>query len=155
MKNSIRELISSVAANHGVDDNYLYSLVMVESAGKPWVSRIEYHYPYLVTPKLYSQKLGITESTEVMNQRTSYGLVQIMGGVARELGWQSHLPKIFTPHINLNLGLTLIKKLMKKYDDDMDKVSAAYNWGHASMDRTTGKFKNQSYVDKINKIYRS
>jgi len=154
MDSAIRELINVEAPKYGVDPQFLYSIVMVESSGRVWVSKVEFHYPYLVTPEIYARKLGISKSTEVINQRTSYGLVQIMGGVAREQGWESHLPRIYLPKVNVTLGLRLIKKLMKKYDGNMDKVAAAYNWGHAAINRETGKYMNQEYVDKINKYYK-
>lgn len=59
------------------------------------------------------------------------GLMQLMPETARELGVQDS----FDPLQNLRGGSRYLKQLLDKYDGDLDRALAAYNWGQGNLDR--------------------
>lgn len=119
---------------------------MVESGGNPYVMRFEPKYIYTLTPAQYAQSLGITRETEEMLQKHSWGLVQCMGSVCRELGHKGHLTELLDKELNLDFGARKIKSLLQKYDER--SAIAAYNAG-SPRKTPGGNFVNQVYVDKV------
>jgi soluble lytic murein transglycosylase-like protein len=59
------------------------------------------------------------------------GLMQLMPETAAELG----VTDSFDPHQNLLGGSRYLKGLLDKYDGDLDRALAAYNWGQGNVDR--------------------
>ena len=59
------------------------------------------------------------------------GLMQLMPETARELGVEDS----FDPQQNLRGGSRYLKQLLDKYDGDLDRALAAYNWGQGNVDR--------------------
>ncbi|SHJ28015.1 Soluble lytic murein transglycosylase [Malonomonas rubra DSM 5091] len=59
------------------------------------------------------------------------GLMQLMPATAAELGVEDS----FDPQQNLLGGSRYLKQLLDKYDGDLDKALAAYNWGQGNVDR--------------------
>lgn len=59
------------------------------------------------------------------------GLMQLMPATAAELGVEDS----FDPEQNLLGGSRYLKQLLDKYDGDLDKTLAAYNWGQGNVDR--------------------
>jgi soluble lytic murein transglycosylase-like protein len=59
------------------------------------------------------------------------GLMQLMPATAAELGVRDS----FDPEQNLLGGSRYLKQLLDKYDGDLDKTLAAYNWGQGNVDR--------------------
>ena len=139
-------LISQSSNKYQLDPLLLAAIISVESSGDPLASRYEKSYNYLVDTKLHARKNNITHETEEILQKTSHGLVQIMGGTARFLGFQGSLVKLYRPNININYGAMYISKLKEKYDK-LEDVIAAYNAGSAKM--INGEYANQNYVDKV------
>ena len=59
------------------------------------------------------------------------GLMQLMPETAAELGVEDS----FDPQQNLLGGSRYLKQLLDKYEGDLDKALAAYNWGQGNVDR--------------------
>lgn len=73
--------------------------------------------------------------------------MQIMGIVARELGYDGSLSFLLLPEIGLMYGCLNLVKISQKYQDQ-EEIIATYNAG--SPRRTPdGRFVNQLYVDKV------
>ena len=59
------------------------------------------------------------------------GLMQLMPETAQDLGVKDRLD----PLQNLLGGSRYLKQLLEKYDGDLDRTLAAYNWGPGNVDR--------------------
>ena len=59
------------------------------------------------------------------------GLMQLMPDTATELGVRN----VFDPEENLDAGVRYISQLLHKYDGDVNKALAAYNWGPRRVDK--------------------
>lgn len=146
------DLLLRSAERFRLDINLIKAIVMVESSGVTWTTRFEPGSTLLNNPSDYARKLGITQATEEMHQHTSFGLMQVMGFLARDLGFLDHLTMLCQPEIGLFYGCKYLRKLSDKYGYEPEIVSA-YNAG--SPGKTPGgMFRNQVYVDKIYKQLR-
>ena len=142
-------LIKEVAARHGLDPDLVAGIVLTESAGNAWAIRQEPTYKWLFQPEK-SKPRGSTLETELVMQKTSWGLMQIMGAVAREYGFRGWMPELCLPETNLEYGCTHVAVQMKRYKGDVDSALAAYNAG-AARKNEDGTFRNQHYVDTARK----
>ena len=149
------ELILKTANKYGLDPNLVRAMIHVESSGNPLAIRFEPHYyakPTLHFTREYASRLRLSHDTERMLQSCSFGLLQIMGVVARELGYDGELLKLLQPDIGLEYGCKKLKKLFEKYGVESDVISA-YNRG--SPFKTKGGFyENEDYVNKVYKELR-
>lgn len=68
---------------------------------------------------------------QAVSHAGAQGLMQLMPATAKELGVQDS----FDPQQNLLGGSRYLKQLLDKYDGDLDKALAAYNWGQGNVDR--------------------
>jgi soluble lytic murein transglycosylase-like protein len=73
------------------------------------------------------------------------GLMQLMESTFSWLGF--HPSEIFNPEANIEAGVKYLRYLYDKYGNLKDAV-AAYNLGKVVKTKT-GKYINQSYVDKV------
>jgi soluble lytic murein transglycosylase-like protein len=142
-------LITTAARANGVDANLIAAIVQTESGGQMYATRYERAYKYIVEPDKYAKNLGITIETETLHQATSWGLMQVMGGTLRDLGFREHIPKICQPNLNLDYGSRLLARLCAKHSQLSD-VIASYNAG--SPRKSGGVYENQIYVDKVLKL---
>lgn len=142
----IRSIIEEMCSHHGVSYELVLSMVDVESAGNPYAVRYEPAYKYLLRPHIYAKALGISQDTEEQLQKMSWGLGQVMGGVAREHGFNLELVRLCDPRMGLEYMLRHLKKFQAKYTNEND-VIAAYNAGSARVEN--GLYVNQSYVTKV------
>ena len=136
-------LIKAAASRRSLPWELVYSICQVESSLNPSAIRHEPRYRWLV---------GDNETmspTERQDQMTSWGLMQVMGAVARELGHTGPLSDLLDPPTGLFYGCLHLRRFRAKYDIWPD-VIAAYNAG--SPRRVAGQigpYVNQSYVDKV------
>lgn len=139
--------ITHTARQYNLDPLFVASIVQAESAGDPWATRFEKDYKWLYKPARLAEDNRITEITETAHQKTSWGLMQIMGGVAREIGFKGPLPKLCLVKVGLSYGCLKLSLISKKYDK-MSDIAAAYNAGIPRLTKDR-KYVNQAYVDKV------
>ena len=99
--------------------------------------------------------------TELLFQQTSWGLMQIMGAVARERGFRGWLTELCDPQVNLEWDCRHLRWMLDHPLDyglsiaqgpavlkgTLADLAAAWNGGaRVVMD---GKYKNQPYVDRV------
>ncbi len=105
---------------------------------------------YLLKVDEFANSNGVTYDTESTLQRFSWGLMQVMGSVAREYGMLGPLIKLTIPDVGLLYGCKHFKNFVKRYGNIPDAVSS-YNQG--SPIKSVKGYKNQEYVDKVMKAY--
>ena len=136
-------LIKSAASRRSLPWELVYAICQVESSLNPSAIRHEPRYRWLV---------GDNETmspTERQDQMTSWGLMQVMGAVARELGHTGPLSDLLDPPTGLFYGCLHLRRFRAKYDIWPD-VIAAYNAGSPRrVAGPIGPYVNQSYVDKV------
>lgn len=140
--------IEKAAREEGVNPCLLGAIVMKESSGDCFATRFEPKYQWLSAPDVHAKNLRISFDTEIIHQKTSWGLCQIMGGVLRELGFCDHIPRACTPALNLSYGAKLLARLQQKYPRVEDAV-AAYNAGSPRDENLDGRLDNEPYVKGV------
>lgn len=75
------------------------------------------------------------------------GLMQLMPPTAAQMGYRGSRSGLFDPRTNIHYGTKYLAWQMKRYRE-LTTAIAAYNSGTA-VKLPSGKFKNQSYVDKV------
>ena len=147
----LREIYKASETNR-IEPELVAAIVAVESGGKSCATRYEPHYRYTLDEKIFAKKNYITGDTEIIHQKTSWGLMQVMGAVAREHGYLGPLNSLCTPQLGLQYGIQHIAKFIDKYEGDLQAAISAYNQG-GDYRLESGAFKNQVYVDKIMEKY--
>lgn len=143
-------LIEKTCNGFGIDPDLVRAICFVESEFNTKATRFEKDWRYFLTPRDWADALGIEYEAEIKNQQTSWGLMQVMGAVARELDYASNLENLCEPEIGLHYGVKKLKKLFqsKMCDGQEVNVIASYNAG-SPRKRASGMFVNQRYVDKV------
>lgn len=125
-----------------------HAWILDSQTGKKSQVVLKSHYIYLYKPDECAKQAGVTVDTEVWSQVASWGLCQLMGAVARELGLKGPIVQLLQADVNLKYAAMLLKRLAGRYDK-ADDILAAYNGGSA-VKKIDGKYRNQEYVDKVN-----
>jgi len=102
------DIINTAATKYGLSPELIKSVIKTESSFNP-------------------NAMGpVTKSGE-----RAAGLMQFMPGTAKDMGITDRLD----PTQSINGGAKYLSQLSKKYDGDMDKTLAAYNWGPGNVDK--------------------
>lgn len=139
------------------------AIVKKESRGDPWAVRYEpgFFDRYIkdlsraeVERLAPGVKSGLPSlDTEKRMMATSFGLMQIMGVVAREQGFRGrYLTQLCEPHTGLLYGVRHLQTKIKD-NPDLPSAVAAYNAGSARRKKGSRVFVNQDYVDEVMKYY--
>lgn len=145
--------IEKYSREYGIPAALIRAIISVESGRDNYAIRYEPYYQWLYQPEYYAKKHYITVSTETMAQKTSWGPMQVMGAVARELGFDGRfLSELTDPDVGIKYGTMHLKNQYNRYNDWTDAI-AAYNAGSARK-KDDGKYVNQIYVDKVLKNWR-
>lgn len=151
------ELLSTCemfARRYEIDPKLIKAIITQESSWNCYAIRYEQTYSYLYKEEEFAKKCKVSLSTEINTQKMSWGLCQLMGALARELGHEGALPELIDPAINIELAckhLSHLKKMVTCEDD----IISAYNGGLGALHRIEGKYRNQGYVDSVKKHYDS
>ena len=144
-----RDLIRTSAQQYTLDPLLVEAVVMKESGGNPFAWNPEPHYCYLWNVKTNTPFRRLTDAEEVSErppadfpvlagdrgqewwgQQASWGLMQIMGGLGRELAYRGpYLPGLCDPTTNLQFGCLHLAGLLRWAKGDIAKALSAYNAG--------------------------
>jgi hypothetical protein len=144
---SLASTIEKHAIEIGLDSVLVLAIATVESAQNTWPCRFEPGWKYFFEVEKWAKLLGQTFETEKMQQATSWGAMQIMGTVARELGFKGYIPMLCLPDVGIRYGCLKLRNLLDKYSDLTDAI-ASYNAG-SPRKNADGTYVNQIYVDKV------
>lgn len=142
--------ITAAATEHQLPVALVKAIVQVESSGDPFAARYESgFYRRYVRAKDFAVFRGCSRETEGRLRATSFGLMQVMGQTAREMGFKgTFLTELCSPDVGLNIGCQYLRKQIDRYDGNLEAAVAAYNAGTA-IRTSRGKWRNQLYVDRI------
>lgn len=140
-------LIEPVAKRYDLPCELIIAIISKESSGVKETIRYEQNYRYFNDTEGFASKNGISTETETCAQRMSWGLMQIMGSTARDMGFTDLLPKMIYPNFNIEIGCKYLHKMIKRYDGDKKKAISAYNAGVARI--KGGIFANNQYVSDV------
>jgi len=142
-------LVRSTAQAVGVDPDVAQAISFIESNHNPLALRVEPTWKWFVTPEKFAASSNITVLTEQMLQSCSFGPMQTMGAVMRELGYISLLTDLIaTPGLAVTGSCQKLKSLIDKYPTSLPHAIAAYNAGSA-VRTIQGQFVNADYVNRV------
>lgn len=116
--------IDHAAQEHGISQAWIEAIIAQESGGNPDATR---------------QEPAIRDA--------SYGLMQILYGTAKGLGYTGEPSGLLDPATNIELGAKLLAQLKVRFRD-LELASAAYNCGPGRVASTPG----QTFAEKRDKL---
>lgn len=133
-KADMMKIADATAARHGLDPALVKAVCHHESAGwNTWASRYEPgFYTRYIVPMPNAQRFGtvVSDGTERRARATSYGLMQVMGQVAREQGFTGeYLTEMCDPAVGIEQGCHRLKAAMNRAGGDVRKALLSYNGG--------------------------
>ena len=163
----VQAAILGAASHHGIDPNLLYGLVMVESGGDTYAWNPEPKYRYFwnvrrsepfrpVTRNEVTSKippidfpfLAGDRDQEWWAQQASWGLMQVMGAVAREHGFTGrYLTQLLEPGVGLEHGCRVLSSLLKWSGGNVEQALASYNGGRGG--NSAPPYRNAAYAAKV------
>lgn len=121
-------LAKAAAKGAGLDPALVCAVVEQESSWDPWAIRYEpdFYTRYI----LPLQEKGIVRTdTEARARAFSWGLMQLMGEVARELGYSGNMAALCAPSTGLHWGCTHLAKKFTEAGGDQTKALQLWNGG--------------------------
>lgn len=142
-------LARDAAQSFGLDEALICALIDVESSWSPWAWNPEPRFRWLWNVKTNQpfRKLSFGEAElksppvdfptlagdrdqEWWGQQASWGLMQVMGAVARERGYpQPYLTALLEPGTNLEIGCRHFRHLLDRAVGDTARALLRWNGG--------------------------
>lgn len=124
-----RAFASLHGARSGIDTALLCALIDHESSWDQWAIRYEpAFFDKYVLPLM--EKDIVRTQTEARARATSWGLMQIMGQTARELGFVGRfISELCDPDVGVDFGCLKLKRCMDAHVSNLDAALLAYNGG--------------------------
>jgi soluble lytic murein transglycosylase-like protein len=143
------DLVKKYAEEFKVDPLIAQAIIHVESAENTYATRFEPNWKYFHQIDRFCKTVSppITFDTERVHQQMSWGLMQVMGSVAREHAFSGHLTMLCEPEYGIKYGCKQLARVRRASYTDLDQI-AAYNAGSAKK-LTNGLYVNQTYVNKV------
>ena len=125
----IIELARKIAAAHGLEPALVCALIEQESAWNPWAVRYEPGFLSRYVAPLYTA--GKLSATEAYTRSMSWGLMQVMGQVAREFGFEeSSLAELCDPLAPRDrLGCQILAARLARAHGNVEAALLAWNGG--------------------------
>lgn len=141
--------IKAASEHYKLDSKLIAAICYKESSGRQFACRYEPNFKWLYQVDAIAKALRTSESSVEGLQKTSWGLMQVMGANAWELGlsFDRFPSELCMAQVGVEYGSRYLAKLWKKYGS-LHEVISAYNAGSARRDEA-GKFLNQKYVDDV------
>jgi len=124
----IIDLARQIAGEHGLDPALVCAVIEQESAWNPWAVRYEPGFLSRYVAPLYTA--GKFSATEAYTRSMSWGLMQVMGQVAREFGFkEASLAELCEPAMGVDFGCRVLAARMAKVRADVPAALLAWNGG--------------------------
>lgn len=135
----VEDAIKEAADGVKVRPSLLMGLAWKESSFSWWAAKFEPGYPYLWDTKnnkptrveAETGAIGMASpATELTFQRTSWGVLQIMGATAREFGFrEALLSHLLDVRLGAQYGAKYLAFLLRRHAGDEADALSAYNAG--------------------------
>lgn len=119
--------------------------------------------------EMYSEIMESIESggkADAVSKKGARGLMQLMPDTYKDVAKRWNLPAdgINDPELNKIAGTLYLQEMLEKYNGDLEKAVAAYNWGPTALDKNIKKYggnwrrhlpeETRNHVSKfLNKLY--
>jgi soluble lytic murein transglycosylase-like protein len=124
----IIELARHIAVAHDLEPALVCAVIEQESGWNPWAVRYEPGFLSRYVAPLYTA--GKLSATEAYTRAMSWGLMQVMGQVAREFGFTADsLPELCDPETGVEIGCCILAKRMARTHGDVPAALLAWNGG--------------------------
>jgi len=123
----LREIARGIAELRGLDPALVAAVVEQESGWRPEATRYEPGYRWLVVP---AEGCGLEDAdAEIHGQRTSWGLMQLMGANARALGLSGPFEALLRPGLGLEYGCRFLVQQLRRDGGNVRAALSRYNSG--------------------------
>jgi hypothetical protein len=132
-------LARATAQSHHLFEHIVCGIVEQESSWLPWLNRYEPEFEASprYAPVIKAEDIEfiktlhytMTIQTELKNRCTSWGLMQVMGQSAREIGYSDFLPMLCDPTEGLEWGCRLFERKLAHTQGSMVQALELYNGG--------------------------
>ena len=139
--------VREAALRNGIEPEWVAAFVQAESSGNTHAVRFEPGWKYFHNIGMHAKRLKITDDSEKAQQQFSWGLLQVMGSVAREWGYPDMLHTLSDPKRGLEFGCRHLAAMRRRYPTGRDWI-AAYNAG-SPRKGPSGSYANEGYVKKV------
>src|SRR5271155_4945604 len=128
MSSALISIALTIAQRHGLDPSLVCAVVEQESAWNPWAIRYEpAFFAKYVAPLFTNNKVT---ASEAYARGFSWGLMQVMGQVARETGFDAlFLSALCDPEQGLAIGCKVLRKKLDAMAGDTMRGLLAWNGG--------------------------
>ena len=121
-------LAASLAQAHGLDPALVCAVIEQESAWNTWAIRYEPAFFAKYVASLYTNNK--VSATEAYARGISWGLMQVMGQVARENGFTDRfLSGLCDPPVGIEFGCRVLRKKLDSAKGDTLQGLLAWNGG--------------------------
>lgn len=108
---------------------------------QPWVDAAAYDYelePQLLNGVIWVESRFVERATSPAGAQ---GLMQLMPPTAKELAQKLGRPRAssYDPEFNITAGALYLRKMLNRYDGDVQLALAAYNAGPGNVDKWTAR----------------
>jgi soluble lytic murein transglycosylase-like protein len=134
--------VKESAEHFDLDANLLLALIWTESEGDPTACRPEPRFVWFYQPEvgpLHRNGLSVQANRELARrvlgekeftfQSASHGLCQVMGAVAREMGFVAEPETLYNPEVNIGYGAECLATHLHRTRGDVTKALLRYNGG--------------------------
>ena len=127
-RDDLMALARQAAAAHQLYPELVCAVCEQESAWNPWAIRYEPRFfGRYVAPLFTANKIS---ATEAYARGFSWGLMQVMGQVAREHGFAgASLPELCDPAVGLEFGCRVLAAKMAAAEGDVTRALLLWNGG--------------------------
>src|ERR1700736_1117453 len=123
----MQNLARTTAAKYGLSPSLVCAVVQQESAWNQFAMRYEAaFFAKYIAPLYVNNKIN---ATEAYARAFSWGLMQVMGEVAREFGFDGSLAVLTDPESNLDIGCKILKHKLDWAKGDVEKGLLSWNGG--------------------------
>lgn len=123
----MQDLAKATAKKYNLSPSLVCAVVQQESAWNQYAIRYEpAFFAKYVAPMYTNNKIG---ATEAYCRGFSWGLMQVMGEVAREFEFEGSLALLTDPESNLEIGCKVLKHKLDHANGDVEQGLLAWNGG--------------------------